>query len=662
MLTEFFLLCTFFLLAGVFIPAVKYKQLYSLVVFLILGILASVLAVNVFWGGDISFRPYSFCWNDNQSIVIDKLSAFFILVLTFTSFTGLLFSGEYLQPYKTSKSSLSFSLHYISYLLLYISMIMVTVFRDTMSFLIAWELMTLSSFLLVIFDAENPKTLKTGINYLVQMHFGMLCLIIGFFIAGRTTGSDGFDSLKNFFAFHSNIPLFILFFIGFGIKAGFIPLHTWLPNAHPAAPSHVSGVMSGVMIKMGVYGIIRVLTYVQTDLMGIGIFILIISIVSALLGVMNAIIQHDLKKLLAYHSIENIGIIGVGLGLGTIGLATANQWLIFLGFAGGLLHILNHSLFKSLLFYSAGAVYRYTHTRNIEELGGLVKKMPYTAAFFLIGSLAICGLPPFNGFISEYLIYLGIFKGLHSAGISLSVLLLIVLALFALVGGLAVFCFTKAFGITFLGNPRSEKVYHAKEPTFVMLFPMLLCSIFILTIGLFPILFLRPISQIITNCFAFESMAYPWVPFYNSLNYITYGGSFFLLLTALLLFVRYRVLKSRSQAIGPTWGCGYTAGSSKQQYTATSFAYNYQHIAKPVLHVQKDMEEIKNDEIFPLSRKFESHNFDYIEEKIINSPVRFIKSIAEKLAILQTGNINHYILYAFLFILFILLLTFLNLI
>jgi formate hydrogenlyase subunit 3/multisubunit Na+/H+ antiporter MnhD subunit len=272
--------------------------------------------------------------------------------------------------------------------------------------------MTLSSFLLVLFDAEERVTLKAGINYLIQMHVGWLFLLVGFLVAGQPTGQPGFDSLGGYFANHSNWFVFLLFFIGFGIKAGFIPLHTWLPQAHPAAPSHVSAVMSGVMIKMGIYGLFRVLTHIQEGLLVIGLIILVVSIVSGLLGVIMAISQHDLKRLLAYHSIENIGIIGIGTGLGVIGIATANPILAMLGLAGGLLHVLNHSLFKSLLFFTAGSVYQSTQTRTIERLGGLIRRMPLTGLFFLIGAIAICGLPPFNGFISEYLIYLGMFKSL----------------------------------------------------------------------------------------------------------------------------------------------------------------------------------------------------------------------------------------------------------
>ena len=442
-----------------FIIPKRFKYAYALAI-LVCGVaLTSAWSYVVLSGGTGTLEIPLLPWVIKNGLIlkIDRLSAFFIAVVNFTVLTGFLYARGYLRPYYSTKNSLRFSIHYFAYLWLYLSMIMVVVIRDGLPFLIVWEIMALSSFLLVIFDAEDTSILKTGISYLIQMHVGMFFILIAFLIAGRETGQMSFDALNTYFSRNSSLLLFILFFTGFGIKAGFIPLHTWLPQAHPAAPSHVSGVMSGVMIKMGIYGILRVLMSVQDNLLLIGIIILAVSLVSGILGVMMAIVQHDLKRLLAYHSIENIGIIGIGIGLGTIGLATDNTILSLLGFSGGLLHVLNHSLFKSLLFFNAGSVYQVTHTRNIEHLGGLMKKMPYTASLFLIGSLAICGLPPFNGFISEYLIYTGMFKSLSAANLNQSILILGSVVGLTLIGGLAIFCFTKAFGIVFLGEPRSEE-------------------------------------------------------------------------------------------------------------------------------------------------------------------------------------------------------------
>jgi formate hydrogenlyase subunit 3/multisubunit Na+/H+ antiporter MnhD subunit len=536
-------------------------------------------------------------------------------------------------------------------------MIIVVMIREGLPFIIAWEIMALSSFFLVIFDAEDTKIMKTGISYLIQMHVGMFFILIAFLIVGKETGEMSFDALRNYFSNHSNFLLFLLFFIGFGIKAGFIPLHTWLPQAHPAAPSHISGVMSGVMIKMGIYGIIRVLMSVQQDMLRIGIFLLVISLISAIMGVMMAIVQHDLKRLLAYHSIENIGIIGIGIGLGVIGLATGNTGLSLFGFSGGLLHVLNHSLFKSILFFNAGSVYQATHTRNIEHLGGLIKKMPYTSALFLIGSLAICGLPPFNGFISEYLIYTGMFKSLSTASLYQSLAILGTIAGLALTGGLAVFCFTKAFGIAFLGEARSANASTACEVTKDMTFPQFIPVGFIVLIGLASSWFVKPVFGIITDTFNLPEAGILATSSITNLSQISALCGVFILTTTILLVYRYYHLKSRGVAYGPTWGCGYNATGPEQQYTATSYAYNYNHLAKPLLQTKKIMKEIREDEIFPGKRNFKSTGEDIFKKLLIDKPIDWISDLLKKIAIMQTGRIQDYILYALIFILLVLVLT-----
>jgi len=411
------------------------------------------------------------------------------------------------------------ALHYFAFLWLHLSMLLVLMLRDALAFLIVWEIMSLSSFILVIFDSEKRETIKIGIQYLIQMHIGMAFIMLAFIGAYVQTGAAfSFNGLEAYFATHNPLGLFILFFIGFGIKAGFIPLHSWLPHAHPAAPSHVSGVMSGVMIKMGIYGILRVLTYIHHDYLYIGLLILCVSLFSGILGVTMAIVQHDFKKLLAYHSIENIGIIGMGIGLGMIGLGIHIPTLAILGFAGALLHVLNHSLFKSLLFYTAGSVYNQTHTRNIEKLGGLIKKMPKTALFFLLGALAICGLPPFNGFISEFLIYSGIFKSLHSGSLLTDVIFLFSFIGLAIIGGLAVFCFTKVFSIMFLGSARTDKVNNAREVEISMLIPNYLIGFMIISIGLLPALFIKPLSWVVAQFTGDTAALQQMIPVMNNIS------------------------------------------------------------------------------------------------------------------------------------------------
>jgi len=593
------------------------------------------------------------------NIEIDKLSAFFILVINFTILTGILYAKGYLKPYFNKKSKTEFALHYFSFLWLHISMLLVVMFRDALAFLVIWEIMSLSSFFLVIFESEKKDTIKIGIKYLIQMHIGVVFLMLAFIWAYVQTGAGfSFDDLAVYFQTHNPFYLFILFFIGFGIKAGFIPLHSWLPHAHPAAPSHVSGVMSGVMIKMGIYGILRVLTYIHHDLFYIGIFILIISLLSGLIGVSLAIVQHDVKKLLAYHSIENIGIIGIGIGLGTIGLAENLPFLAALGFGGGILHVLNHSLFKSLLFYTAGSVYQQTHTRNIEQLGGLIKKMPKTALFFLLGALAISGLPPFNGFISEFLIYTGMFKSLYSANLFTNVVLLFSFSGLAIIGGLAIFCFTKVFSIIFLGNGRSEKVNHAKEVESSMLLPNFLIGFMIILIGFVPFIFMQPLTNIIG---LFSTKTYAIQQVVPILNRISLSSVIFIALIGLLWILRSWQQKKQVIRHEPTWGCGYTGGNSAlHQYTATSYADNFVQLSSKLVNIKKEFREFKVDEIFPQEREFKTHSSDVFEENLISKPSDKILQWLKQIAVFQTGKIQHYLLYALVFLAVIFLLTYLN--
>jgi len=648
----------------VFIIPKAFKYYYTLLVLIGGIIMTSLAGLDVLSGSSHELKAEYLIPVIQKSFVltIDRLSAFFLIVINITVFVGFIYARGYLRPYYQSHNSLRFSIHYFSYLWLYLSMIMVILIRDGLPFLIVWEIMALSSFMLVIFDAEDVKIMKTGISYLIQMHVGMFFILIAFLIVGKETGEMSFDALGYYFSNHSNILLFILFFTGFGIKAGFIPLHTWLPQAHPAAPSHVSGVMSGVMIKMGIYGILRVLMSVQYDLLQIGILILIVSLVSGILGVMMAIVQHDLKMLLAYHSIENIGIIGIGIGLGVIGLATGNNGLSLFGFSGGLLHVLNHSLFKSILFFNAGSVYQATHTRNIEHLGGLIKKMPYTAVLFLTGSLAICGLPPFNGFVSEYLIYLGMFKSLSAASLYQSIVLLGTIVGLSLIGGLAIFCFTKAFGMVFLGEARSAKASSAAEVSKDMIFPQYISVAFILLIGLASSWFVKPVFKISAEGFGLTDIDPSVISSVTDLTQLSTISGIFILSVVILLFYRYLHLRSRVVSFEPTWGCGYTSPGPKQQYTATSYAYNYNHLAKPVLQTEKIMKEIREDEIFPARRTFRSHSYDIFRNFLINKPVDLITGFLKQIAVMQTGRIQHYILYAFIFMLIVLILTYFNII
>lgn len=639
----------------------KYQYYFGLALHLAIIAITSIWIFNVLALSSTLTLPFIPFLGNTLSIIIDPLSAFFMLVINFTVLTGIIYAKGYLQPYYNKKSKAEMGWHFFNFLWLHISMLLVVIVRDGIAFLMIWEIMSLSSFFLVIFETEKKEAIKIGINYLIQMHVGIVFLMVAFIVAFVQTNAElSFDGLSVYFASHNPFWLFILFFVGFGIKAGFIPLHSWLPHAHPAAPSHVSGVMSGVMIKMGIYGILRVLLYIPHDLFNIGLFILIVSLATGLIGISLAIVQKDSKKILAYSSIENIGIIGIGIGLGVIGIAQNLPALAVLGFGGGILHILNHALFKSLLFYSVGSVYKQTHTRNIEQLGGLIKKMPKTAMFFLLGALAISGLPPFNGFISEFLIYSGIFKSLHSASLYTDIVLMCSFVGLAIIGGLAVFCFTKMFSVMFLGTARSSKVEHAAEVSTPMLIPDFLIGFLIIIIGFIPVIFMRLISQIVVLFSADLSAFQQIIP---TLNHISLSSGIFIIIVGLVWLLRAWQQKQHIVKQNATWGCGYSgANPALHQYTATSYADNFVQLSSKMVNVKKSFKDYDEAEIFPQNREFITRSSDVFEDNLITRPGNKLLAWLEKIAIFQTGKIQHYLLYALVFLALIFLLTFFNLI
>ena len=639
----------------------KYQYYFGLALHLAIIAITSIWIFNVLALSSTLTLPFIPFLGNTLSIIIDPLSAFFMLVINFTVLTGIIYAKGYLQPYYNKKSKAEMGWHFFNFLWLHISMLLVVIVRDGIAFLMIWEIMSLSSFFLVIFETEKKEAIKIGINYLIQMHVGIVFLMVAFIVAFVQTNAElSFDGLSVYFASHNPFWLFILFFVGFGIKAGFIPLHSWLPHAHPAAPSHVSGVMSGVMIKMGIYGILRVLLYIPHDLFNIGLFILIVSLATGLIGISLAIVQKDSKKILAYSSIENIGIIGIGIGLGVIGIAQNLPALAVLGFGGGILHILNHALFKSLLFYSVGSVYKQTHTRNIEQLGGLIKKMPKTAMFFLLGALAISGLPPFNGFISEFLIYSGIFKSLHSASLYTDIVLMCSFVGLAIIGGLAVFCFTKMFSVMFLGTARSSKVEHAAEVSTPMLIPDFLIGFLIIIIGFIPVIFMRLISQIVVLFSADLSAFQQIIP---TLNHISLSSGIFIIIVGLVWLLRAWQQKQHIVKQNATWGCGYSgANPALHQYTAASYADNFVQLSSKMVNVKKSFKDYDEAEIFPQNREFITRSSDVFEDNLITRPGNKLLAWLEKIAIFQTGKIQHYLLYALVFLALIFLLTFFNLI
>jgi hydrogenase-4 component B len=635
----------------------------------VLLLVAALAGISSYWailaitsGEPITRSFFNDFWQDSPKITIDGLSAYFILVVNFTVLTGIVYARGYMQHYLKGKTKLSIALHYFSFAWLHASMLQIVMMREGMAFLLVWELMALSSFVLVIFEGEKKEVMRAGINYLIQMHVGFLFILLGFMTIQQSTGVMSFDALSIYFTEHSNFWLFLVFFIGFGIKAGFIPLHSWLPHAHPAAPSHVSGIMSGVMIKMGIYGILRVLTHVQSDFLEISVFIIIISLASGLLGVILAIYQHDLKKLLAYHSIENIGIIGIGIGVGMFGMVVKNPVLVMLGFSGGILHVLNHSLFKSSLFYAAGSVYQATHTRDVNKLGGLIKSMPITSILFFTSALAICGIPPFNGFISEFLMYSGVFGNLSHAGYGNSLASVAVIIGLALIGGLAVFCFTKVFGVAFLGTARSDYKSQIKEVNKSMWLPGVVILIFMLSIGFFPNVYVQSVMSVLQS-FHFLKIDNSYLPILSgTMASIGKANMIFAGIAIVLILLKKWQQKKVQVATGPTWGCGYTGGDFKHQYTSTSYANNLRESVAPLISYKRDYKSFETEEIFPGERIFKTHVEDRIEQKLLMKPITAFINWLPKAGLAQTGKIHHYLQYPIWFIILLGLLTFFNII
>ncbi len=644
-----------------FIPFLKVngKGMLAFVLLMINVALSTYLAMESLAGEAFSVvLPGSYV-TGSIPLRIDALSAWFILIINMVFLTGGFYGLFYLKAYREQRNNLT--LHGILFLFQHAALISICSIQNSFVFLIAWEIMALTSFLLIIFEHEHIATIKAGINFLIQAHFSILFLMMGFIWVASRTGSYDFRAIT---AYTSSIPaaasflLFIFFFIGFAIKAGFVPFHTWLPYAHPAAPSHISGMMSGVMIKIGIFGILRMLLVIKTDYTMAGYLILVISLISGLYGVMLAIIQHNLKKLLAYHSIENIGIIGIGIGIGCIGLGNGNQVLATLGFAGALLHTLNHSLFKSLLFYAAGNVYQAAHTLDIEKLGGLVRRMPQTAGLFLLAAIAICGIPPFNGFISEFIIYIGLYSWMSDATLVSLLAAISATAGLAMIGGLAMLCFTKAFGVVFLGTERCKLPDSCREVPFLQLLPMYLLAAFILGIGLFPLEFIGMLSKPV-SLFTGEIAAQlkpVQMNAFNALQPVSLAAWLLILLIASIFSIRKFALSHHKIAAGPTWGCGYVAPTSKIQYTAGSFIRTYSKLFAPFLSIGKHEDEIHG--IFPSSGQYHTHPYDKVEKWIIDGPLKFNKSFMGRFVFLNNGKLQFYILYGVIFILAVLSLPF----
>lgn len=582
---------------------------------------------------------------------LDPLSAVFALIISIGSLLAAVYSIGYMKMYQGSKSGLS---NYYFFLgLLASSMLLVVVVQNSILFLIVWELMSLSSFFLVIFENRNQEVLKAGTYYLTAMQIGAAFLIAAFSWAASISGSLDFKSFISVFndLGSSAILLFILFFIGFGMKAGFLPMHTWLPRAHPAAPTGVSALMSGVMIKTGIYGILRIILSMGIPDLKLAYAVFIISLFTGIFGVINAIAQHDIKKLLAYSSIENIGIIGMGIGLGMLGLAYNNSLIAALGFLGALLHTINHFTFKSVLFYGSGIIYKQTHTRTVDKLGGLGKYLPLTSIMFLTASLAITGLPVFNGFISEFAIYLGMTKNFSAGVLNLDIISILGVSGLAFIGSMVFICFTKVYGICFLGIPRSEYKSEPNEKEISLLLPMGLLTIAIFLIGIFPVFFVNLLVDAVNQFVPGNPLIIPR-DIISIFTKISVSLSGFILVSIFFYSLRKWLLHNKVVRTFKTWDCGYQAESSRLQYTGSSFVHQFLQLVSGL--VPQKLRVQSEQVLFPKEISLESNSQDPAERFLVQPSIRFINKFMNLFSWIQSGRMQQYIVYGLIFLILLL--------
>jgi hydrogenase-4 component B len=646
----YFLSLTVILCGGI-LPLFLWRKFVPMKAIGILGIGAGCLvglgdAVIKLWQTGTYSASFSYLNVLSLSFRIDALSAFFLVAIFAVSLLAAIYSFNYMDDHRRAIRTAA---NYLFFSLLVGSMALVVVADNMITFMLCWEIMSLSSFFLVIYNYEVPANRKAGYLYFVFSQVGALFILAAFALIYAHTGGFGFaaaadlpDGLK--------MGVFILAFIGFGSKAGVFPFHVWLPHAHPAASSHISAVMSGVMIKTGIYGILRMYDMLNWHTPVFGYIVLVAGMVSGILGVVYALGQHDIKRLLAYHSVENIGIILIGIGIGMIGVAADKPVMAVLGFAGGLLHVLNHAIFKSLLFMGAGMVLHKTGTGTIDLLGGLIKRMKITGTTFLIGSLAISGLPPFNGFVSEFLIYMGGFRGVALGRVDFAASLLAIISL-AIIGGLALACFTKVVGVVFQGEPRSEQARDVDENGPFMLIPMVVLAGACIVIGIFPNTFMiMSIKGMSALQLGYGQL--PLTPFMPLAANITRFAALFFATFLVILALRALLYRSKKVSRSGTWGCGFTQPTVKMQYTGSSYAASILEFFRPVAPLEEVHPAIEGR--FPAKTHYHSHVHDAAELQMDRLIVRPVVWLFDKLRWLQHGDIHLYIGYILLAIVLLL--------
>jgi hydrogenase-4 component B len=592
-----------------------------------LGAAVMVLITGVAWDG----RSALTVGGEAVHLRLDAVSAFFLALLCLIGGAGAVYGGEYWTENAHPRSA-PLGRVWWSMLLLCLGLVLVT--TNGLHFLMAWELFTVAAYSLVTLDRRRGEVRAAGWLYLGASHAAALCLFAFFTMLAARTGSWELGPVLD----RAELaPLFWLALVAFGLKAGMFPLHVWLPSAHANAPSHVSAMLSGVTLKIGIYGLVRFSGWLPVP-PAAGWVVVVLGVTSAVLGVAFALGQHDLKRLLAYHSVENIGIILIGVGFALVAIGQGNASWGRLALAGGLLHVWNHGLFKSLLFLAAGSVLHATGTREMSQLGGLWRMMPWTASLFALGAAAISGLPPLNGFVSEWLVYLSLFDATLAHGPSAWAAIPAAILL-AVTGALALACFVKVCGVVFLGAPRSQAAARARESGPAMRGPMMLLGAACVAIGLAPVVFWPAVLRAVDV----------WNPVWSEAQApvaLSALGWFHGALAVLALMATtwlWRRVRRGGLTRGLTWDCGYAFPTTRMQYTAGSFAGIitewFAWFLRPVRH------EHRPEGTLPVNARFAEHTPETVLEYAVEPAGGVVMRLSMATRRLQHGRVQAYLLY-----------------
>jgi hydrogenase-4 component B len=587
------------------------------------------------------------------AIHLDALGAVFLALVAVIGLAAAIYGVSYTAMYDGRRSLGFFGVMFNTFLA---AMMVVPCAANVFTFLLAWELMAVASYFLVMTESEDEEVRRAGLWYAAMTHAGFILLLPMFLLMMPSPDATTFVDLRAGAAALSPAMrggVFVLALLAFGSKAGLVPLHVWLPRAHPAAPSHVSALMSGVMIKLGIYGLMRVnFDLLQGGPAWWGGVLLVLGAVSALLGVLYALMEHDLKRLLAYHSVENIGIILIGLGAGSILHSSGLQALAMIGFVGALFHTVNHAIFKSLLFFAAGGVLQQTHTRNMERLGGLIKRMPQTAVCFLVGTAAIAALPPLNGFASEWLVFQSLLGGTHIPRAEIAVAFPVAVGILALTSGLAAACFVKAFGITFLAMPRSTAAADAREIDWTMRAVLIALAAGCAALGVAAPLVARSLGAVLQSLPGLASgepliaQSPLWLPAANGAPLVS-PALVAALLGAVLVIAYLALVGVPAVRRTDTWGCGRIGQTPRMEYTASAFAEPLRRVFAEFYRPTEDLSISVHPEsrYFIQSITYTSHVVPWIEKALYDPLMHSVHRIATAVRRLQGGSVHLYLLY-----------------